>query len=102
MTGFDSISVLDQVLVSYVEFDIVLEVFLVVALGNKKAVGKDPHLHGSVGAAGEDVIGWSHLDLHDSCPEVPEQRLPSVLVGEGVERALSREAPNLRSADRKW
>lgn len=71
-------------------------------MGNAEAVGEDPHLHGSVSAAGEDVIGWSHLDLHDSCPQVPEQRLASVLVREGVERALSGEAPNLRSADRKW
>lgn len=87
---------------SYVEFDIALDFFLVVAMGNAEAVGEDPHLHGSVGAAGEDVIGWSHLDLHDSCPEVPEERLAGVLVGEGVERALSGEAPNLRSTDRKW
>lgn len=87
---------------SYVEFDIVLEVVLVVAIGNAEAVGEDPHLHGAVGAAGEDVIGRSHLNLHDSCPEVPEQRLASVLVGEGVERALGGEAPNLRGKDRTW
>lgn len=71
-------------------------------MGNAEAVGEDPHLHGSVGAAGEDVIGRSHLDLHDSGPEVPEERLAGVLVGEGVERALSGQAPNLWSADRKW
>lgn len=71
-------------------------------MGNAEAVGEDPHLHGSVGAAGKDVIGRSYLDLHDSCPEVPEERLASVLVGEGVEWALSGQAPNLRSADRKW
>lgn len=71
-------------------------------MGNTEAVGEDPHLHGAVGAAGEDVIGWSHLDLHDSCPEVPEERLAGVLVGEGVERALGGQAPNLRGADRKW
>lgn len=69
---------------------------LAVALGNAEAVGEDPHLHGAVGPAGEDVIGGPHLELHDSCAEVPEERLASVLVGEGVERALSGEAPNLR------
>lgn len=80
---------------SYEEFDTVLEVILVVAMGNAEAAGEDPHLHGAVGATGEDVIGRPHLDLHDSCAEVPEQRLASVLVGEGVERALSGQAPNL-------
>lgn len=64
-------------------------------MGNAEAVGEDPHLHGAVGAAGEDVVGRSHLDLHDSRAQVPEQRLASVLVGEGVERALSGQAPNL-------
>lgn len=90
---------------SYVEFDTVLEVILVVAMGNAEAVGEDPHLHGAVGAAGEDVIGRSHLDLHDSRAEVPEQRLASVLVGEGVERALRAEAPDLphgREPLRRW
>lgn len=68
---------------------------VVVVIDNTEAVGEDPHLHGSVSAAGEDVIGWSHLDLHDASAEVPEQRLASVLIGEGVEWTLSGQAPNL-------
>lgn len=68
---------------------------LVVAMGDAEAVGEDPHLHGAVGAAGEDVIGRSHLDLHDAGAQVPEERLASVLVGEGVERTLRGQAPNL-------
>lgn len=70
-------------------------------MGNAEAVGEDPHLHGAVGAAGEDVIGRSHLDLHHPRPQVPEQRLASVLVGEGVERGLSGQAPDLQHTQEK-
>lgn len=75
---------------------------VVVVVGdNTEAVGEDPHLHGSVSAAGEDVIGRSHLNLHDTCAEVPEQWLASVFVGEGVERTLCGQAPNLGSYKKK-
>lgn len=78
----------------YDELNIVLEVALV-TVDNTEAVREDPHLHGSVCAAGEDVIGRSHLDLHDPRAEVPEQRLASVFAGEGVEWTLGGQAPNL-------
>lgn len=88
-------------LILYEEFDVVLEVavVIVVVIDNTKTVGEDPHLHGSIGTAGKDVVGGSHLDLHDPCPEVPEQRLASMLVGEGVECSLCGEAPNLGSPE---
>lgn len=86
----------------YDELDIVLEVaMVVVVIDNTEAIGEDPHLHGSVGAAGEDVIGWSHLDLHDTRAKVPEQRLASVLVGKGVERTVCGQTPNLESPGKK-
>lgn len=69
---------------------------VVVVIDNTEAVGEDPHLHGSVGAAGEDVVGRSHLDLHDARAEVPEQRLASVFIWEGVEGTLRGQAPNLQ------
>lgn len=69
---------------------------MVVVINNAEAVGEDPHLHGPVGATGEDVIGRSHLDLHDTRAEVPEQRLASVFVGKGVERTLCGQVPNLK------
>lgn len=83
----------------YDELDVILEVAMVVVVvvDNTEAVREDPHLHGSVGAAREDVIGRSHLDLHDAGAEVPEQRLASVLVGKGVERTLRGQAPDLES-----
>lgn len=43
---------------------------VVVVVDNTVTVGEDPHLHGSVGTAGEDVIGRPHLDLHDARAEV--------------------------------
>lgn len=70
---------------------------VVVVVDNTVTVGEDPHLHGSVGTAGEDVIGRPHLDLHDARAEVPEQRLASVLAGEGVERTLCGQTPDLQS-----
>lgn len=84
----------------YDELDIVLEVavVVVVVVDHTEAVGEDPHLHGSVGATGEDVTGRSHLDLHDTRPEVPEQRLASMFVWEGVERTLCGQAPDLNVA----
>lgn len=42
------------------------------------------------------MVGRSHLDLHHARPQVPEQRLAGVFVGEGVEETLSGEAPHLR------
>lgn len=74
---------------------------VVVVIGDTEAVGQDPHLHGSVGAAGEHVIGRSHLDLHDARAEVPEQRLASVLVWKRVERTLCGQAPDLRRGEEK-
>lgn len=68
---------------------------VVVVTDNTEAVGEDPHLHGSVGAAGKDVIGRSHLDLHDPRAQVPEERLAGVFAGKGVERTLCGQAPNL-------
>lgn len=65
-----------------------------------EAVGEEPHLHGPVGAAGEDVVGWSHLDLHHARPEVPEQRLASVFVWKCVEETLRGDAPHLRVGER--
>lgn len=64
-----------------------------------EAVGEDPHLHGAVGAAREDVVGGPHFDLHDAGAQVPEERLASVLVGEGVERTLRGHAPDLQSRE---
>lgn len=81
----------------YDELDVVLEVAVVVVVHNAEAVGEDPHLHGPVCAAGEDVVGRPHLDLHDARAEVPEDRLARVLVREGVEDALRGQAPDLRS-----
>lgn len=66
-----------------------------------EAVGEDPHLHGPVGAAGEDVIGRPDLDLHDARAEVPEQRLASVFVGEVVERTLCGQAPDLSTGRKR-
>ena len=74
---------------------------VVVIIDDTEAVGDDPHLHGSVGAAGEDVIGRSHLDLHDTRAEVPEQRLASVFIWKGVERTLCSQAPDLGSPERE-
>lgn len=74
---------------------------MVVVVDNTVAVGKDPHLHGSVCTAGKDVIGGSHLDLHDTRTEVPEQRLAGVFIWEGVEETLRGQAPNLRSPGRR-
>lgn len=86
----------------YDELDIVLEVaVVVVVVDNTVAVGEDPHLHGSVGAAGEDVIGRPHLNLHDARAEVPEQRLASVLAGESVEWTLCGQTPDLQSRGEK-
>lgn len=61
---------------------------VVVVVVDTEAVREDPHLHGSVGAAGEDVIGRPHLDLHDARAQVPEQRLAGVFVGKSVEEIL--------------
>lgn len=69
---------------------------VVVAADDAEAVGEVPHLHRSVGAAGEDVIGRPHLDLHDARAQVPEQRLAGVFVGEGVEQTLGGQVPHLR------
>lgn len=68
---------------------------MVVVADHAEAVGQDPHLHGAVGAAGEDVIGRPHLDLHDARAQVPEERLAGVFAGEGVERTLRGQAPDL-------
>lgn len=70
----------------YDELDVT--VVVVVVIGYAEAVGEDPHLHGPVSTAGEDVIGRSHLDLHDAGAQVPEERLASVFVGKVVERTL--------------
>lgn len=72
-----------------------------VVVDNTEAVGEDPHLHGPVGATGEDVIGRPHLDLHDTRAEVPEQRLAGVFVWKGVEQTLCGQAPNLGSPEKK-
>lgn len=69
-----------------------------VVVRNAEAVREDPHLHGTVGTAGEDVVSWSHLELHHTRAEVSEQRLASVLVGKGVEEAMRGQAPNLEEA----
>lgn len=74
---------------------------MVVVIDNIEAVGEDPHLHGSVGAAGEDVVVRPHLDLHDARAEVSEQRLARVFVWKGVERTLCGQAPNLGSPRKK-
>lgn len=42
------------------------------------------------------MVGGPHFDLHDAGAKVPEERLASVLVGEGVERTLRGHAPDLR------
>lgn len=86
----------------YEELDVALEVAVVVVVvvvvsDGAEAVGEDPHLHGAVGAAREDVVGGPHFDLHDAGAQVPEERLASVLVGEGVERTLRGHAPDLQS-----
>lgn len=94
----------------YEELDITLEVTMVVVVvvvvivvsDGVEAVGEDPHFHGAVGAAREDVVGRPHFDLHDAGAQVPEERLASVLVGEGVERTLRGHAPNLQSGERRW
>lgn len=78
------------------ELDIVLDVAVVIVIDNTEAVGEDPHLHGSVSTTGEDVIGRSHLYVHDARAEVPEKWLPCVFVWEGVEETLCAQAPNLR------
>lgn len=82
----------------YEELDVVPGV-AVAAVHHAEAVGKAPHLHGPVGATGEDVVGWSHLDLHHARPEVPEQRLAGVFVGEGVEETLRGQTPHLNTCD---
>lgn len=64
-----------------------------------EAVGEDPHFHGAVSAAREDVVGGPHFDLHDAGAQVPEERLASVLVWEGVERTLRGHAPDLQSRE---
>lgn len=80
----------------YDESDIVLHVaVIVVIIDHTEAVGEDPHLHGSVSAAGEDVASWPHLDLHDTRAEVSEQRLAGMFVRKGVEETLCDQAPNL-------
>lgn len=83
----------------YEELDVVLEVAVVVVVvtDDAEAVGQDAHLHGSVCAAREDVVGGAHLDLHDTRAEVPEERLAGVLIGEGVERRLRGHTPDLGS-----
>lgn len=85
------------------ELDITLKVAMVMLLGagggvviSAEAVGKDPHFHGAVGAAGEDVIGRLHLHLHDARAQVAEERLPSVFVGEAVEQTLRGQVPHLK------
>lgn len=83
----------------YDEVHVVLEVaVVVVVVVDTEAVRQDPHLHGSVGAAGEDMIGRSHLDLHDPRAQVPEQRLAGVFVGKGVEETLCGQTPDLRKS----
>lgn len=71
---------------------------VVVVVRNAEAVWEDPHLHGSIGTAGEDVVSWSHLDLHHTRAEVPEQRLASVFIWKGVEETVRGQAPNLNVA----
>lgn len=81
----------------YDELDIILDVAIAVVTDNTEAVGEDPHLHGPVSATGEDVIGRSHLNLHDTSSQVPEQRLASMFVREGVEWTLRGQVPNLKN-----
>lgn len=91
--SFSSAEQLNPFLVRlYEELDVPLAAAVV---HSGKAVGEEPHLHGPVGAAGEDVVGRSHLDLHHARPEVPEQRLASVFVGKRVEETLRGDAPHL-------
>lgn len=58
------------------ELDVALEVavvMVVVVSDAAEAVWEDPHLHGAVGAAREDVVGRPHFDLHDAGAQVPEE-----------------------------
>ena len=81
----------------YDELDVAPEVAVVIVVGGDVvAVGQDPHLHGAVGAAREDVIGGPRLQLHDARAQVAEQRLARVLAGEVVEQSLVGQAPDLR------
>ena len=82
----------------YVEFNFVLEV-VVVVVADTVAVGEDPQLHGPVGAAGEDVIGRPHFDLHDARAQVPEQRLAGVFVRKREEETLRGQTPDLRGKE---
>lgn len=49
---------------------------------NVVAVGKDPHLQGSVGTAGEDPISWAGFNLHHAGPNVAEYGLFGVFGAE--------------------
>lgn len=62
---------------------------------NVVAVGKDPHLQGSVGSAGEDPVTWTGFDLHHPSADVSEYGLFSVLGAEGVHETVTRELPDL-------
>lgn len=45
------------------------------------------------------MVGRPHFNLHDASAQVPEERLASMLVGEGVEGTLGGQAPDLQSRE---
>ncbi|KAG7237539.1 hypothetical protein INR49_032156 [Caranx melampygus] len=63
----------------------------------RQAEGQREH-HAESKAGGKDMIGRSHLDLHDARAQVPEQRLAGVFVWKGVEETLRGQTPNLRKS----
>lgn len=76
------------------KLDVIFEVAVVI-VDRTVAIRQDPHLHGTVGAAGEDVIGRSRLDLHDAGAQVPEERLTSMFIRKVVNKGLCGQAPDL-------
>lgn len=62
---------------------------------NVVAVGKDPHLQGSVGSAGEDPVTGAGFDLHHSSTDVSEYGLFSVFGAEGVHETVTCQLPDL-------
>lgn len=75
------------------ELNVVLHIDAVCAEG----VREDPHLHGAISPAGEDVTARSRLDLHDAGAQVPEERLPGVFIREGVQQGLGGRTPYLHN-----
>lgn len=70
------------------------------ARGDVVAVGQNPHLEGSVGAAGEYAVAGAGLHLHDARSDVPEDGLLGMLCAKRVHEAMACQLPHLEEKER--